>query len=534
MSAPIFLLVPVTKHIHILQQQLFWLSRVSDFYPNTEFHFFVENPHPVIQEFLMIFHHTKACHIFDSAETNYKKWIAENYHSNGPVLFINSGAIPNPHLIDELHSILKPTRMLFDVSKHTAGCWLPDSHSHTEFLSGAWRQWDSEEGLNSYFAEHDGQWMKWPVFKDDIGHKVPYILKEIFSFDHADVTGKEGNQFLSDALKSRLSIRQKAVSKIKKMRSNVLFHPLSVEQTSDGEYRVNALQENMIMGNSKCKAARFSVEVHGGAIHTVSPKPIKLDPFPNTGPLEVSPKTFRPISLGQQHRLIFSTIMRNEADKFLSEVISHAAQYVDGFVVIDDCSEDNSIDVFREAAGSKPVYIHSPSQPLYVRSEFYIRSLQWALSEEMNPEWVLLLDADERFENKILDEIDTLLSLPYDRIGFPKFDMWNSTHYRDDDFWCPQRRFWPHLIRFQKEHYQWSKVKVHCGRHPIEYLQSPVHHHPLRIQHLGWSRESERRRKYDWYMQIDEKPADLNESLYQHIMDSTPTLKAWSESDLSS
>ena len=77
--------------------------------------------------------------------------------------------------------------------------------------------------------------------------------------------------------------------------------------------------------------------------------------------------------------------MRNEADKFLHEVISHAARYVDAFLVIDDCSSDNSIEVFRKAAGQVPVYLYSPPQPLYLRSEFYIRSLQWALTAELNP-----------------------------------------------------------------------------------------------------------------------------------------------------
>ena len=229
-------------------------------------------------------------------------------------------------------------------------------------------------------------------------------LSKVITVHHADATGEEGNAFLSPELCARFSSRKKAVPKIKASHTNVLFHPLHALIQPDGQIEVYAIQETMTMGGVSNKAAVFLVTVQNGLIHQIRPKPLKLPEFPlPSSPLR-SPVLIQPSTLGKPHRLVFSTIMRNEADKFLHEVISHAARYVDAFLVIDDCSSDNSIEVFRKAAGQVPVYLYSPPQPLYLRSEFYIRSLQWALTAELNPEWILLLDADEMFEDNVVHQ----------------------------------------------------------------------------------------------------------------------------------
>ena len=84
-----------------------------------------------------------------------------------------------------------------------------------------------------------------------------------------------------------------------------------------------------------------------------------------------------------------------------------------------------------------------------------------------------------------------------------------------------------HLIRYTAEFTNWHKAKVHSGRHPLEYMSTEVARSPLRIKHLGWSREAERRRKHEWYLQIDDKPFAGNAALYSRIMDPNPTLKPW-------
>ena len=44
------------------------------------------------------------------------------------------------------------------------------------------------------------------------------------------------------------------------------------------------------------------------------------------------------------------------------------------------------------------------------------------------------------FEDNVVHQIEQIMKTPSLRVGFPKFDMWNETEYRDDDFWCPHRR----------------------------------------------------------------------------------------------
>lgn len=520
----ILVAVPVTSHIHLFQQQLFWLSRWKQAYDSVEVSFFVDTPHPTIQNLLLLFQHVHDCEILNLQQVSVYGWCVTK---NSPFLIIDDGGIPHPNLLEALVDINQPTRLKYCKSSKTAARWFPNPELAHEPLEEELHTPEPTEELA--LASHDADWLNWQVIQEQTDIKVALMLIRIFSFDHADVTGQEGNKFLSDHLREKLANRKKAIDKIKATHTNMLLHPVHVEPTMDGRFKVHALQETMRMGAVQSKAAEFVVTVTNGLIHQVQPKPLKLPEFPFPGAQLPTPTTYRPLSIGQKHRLVFSTIMRNEGDKFLHQVISHAAQYVDAFLVIDDCSTDNSIEVCRDAAGSVPLYLYSPPQPLYVRSEFYIRSLQWAMAAELDPEWVLLLDADEQFEDAVVNQLETVLSTKEMRVGFPKFDMWNDTHYRDDDFWCPHRRYWPHLIRYTTEYTRWHKAKVHSGRHPLDYLNLDALKHPLRIKHLGWSREAERLRKHEWYLKIDERPNEGNLNLYKHIADPNPVLRPWIE-----
>ncbi|MGC6508866.1 MAG: glycosyltransferase family 2 protein [Myxococcota bacterium] len=524
MSTPI-VIVPVTIHIHLLQQQLLCLSRWHLDCPDVQFVFFVDDPHPTAQQLLLLFQSLCPTQILPFPTISLTEWALENGQST---VILEPEAIPHPDLLRLLLDCPDSLRLCYIDSSVTALRWFPQVSAYDKLPNDDMLM-TIEPQEESCIGRHDEDCLKWSAFREDIGLMTAVKLSQVITVHHADVTGTEGNALLSPELRERLSSRQKAASKIKSSHTNVLFHPVHALIQPDGQVEVYAIQETMKMGGVSSKAAVFMVKVQNDLLHQIRPKPLKLSDFPlQSTPLR-TPVLIQPSTLGKPHRLVFSTIMRNEADKFLHDVISHAAQYVDAFLVIDDCSTDESIEVCRQAAGNVPLYLYSPPQPLYLRSEFYIRSLQWALTAELNPEWILLLDADEVFEDKVFHQIEQIMKSPTLRVGFPKFDMWNETEYRDDEFWCPHNRLWAHLIRYRPEFTKWHKAKVHSGRHPLEYMSTEVAKCPLRIKHLGWSREAERRRKHEWYLQIDDKPYAGNAALYSHIMDPNPTLKPWDE-----
>lgn len=229
--------------------------------------------------------------------------------------------------------------------------------------------------------------------------------------------------------------------------------------------------------------------------------------------------------VSNDNKIVLSMIVKNEANNFLQEVLTDAITYVDEVVIIDDASDDNTVEVCEEILKDIPHRIIQNKTSMFA-TEYKLRMKQWKETLKSKPDWILFLDADDVFEKKMKTSIRHLVAnKDVDLYCFRYFDMWDKTHYRSDEYWQGHLHYRPMLVRYQpKFPYRFRKTKQHCGTLPKNVYLLPYCNSDIRCKHLGWSRETDRQRKYDRYMTLDKEGKYGNLKQYESIMDKNPNL----------
>lgn len=231
-----------------------------------------------------------------------------------------------------------------------------------------------------------------------------------------------------------------------------------------------------------------------------------------------------------KHKLTVSMVVKNEENRYLRETLEHVKKYADEFIIIDDASTDNTVEVCKEILKDVPHKIIVNKKSLFSR-EYKLRRQQWDETIKMDPDWILFLDADEIFEDRMVEISKKLITnSDIDLYCFRLFDMWNNTHYRDDEYWNAHRRFMPFMMRYQpKFKYKFNKTNQHCGRMPKNVYGLNYANVDVRIKHYGWSREEDRVNKYNRYMELDRNGKHGILGQYESIMDLNPNLVRFEE-----
>jgi len=223
--------------------------------------------------------------------------------------------------------------------------------------------------------------------------------------------------------------------------------------------------------------------------------------------------------------LIGSMLVRNEADRWLRDVLGQLQQVCDKIIVLDDCSTDNTPEICREY-GAEVFY---SDRSYWGTDELKQRKLLWSLavSEARHGDWILCLDADETIVSP--DLLITAIKLANhhgaEGIAFSLYDMWSPTHYRDDELWNAHLRDWVMCVKVHKQRdYVWRKTPLHCGRFPVNACTAMVST-GIKIQHWGWSRPEDRQMKYQRYMGADPEGESGSLVQYRSILDPNPNLK---------
>ncbi|MEF3312922.1 glycosyltransferase [Paenibacillus sp. GYB004] len=227
-------------------------------------------------------------------------------------------------------------------------------------------------------------------------------------------------------------------------------------------------------------------------------------------------------------KITLSMIVRNEAGRYLRRALESHLDYIDEAVIIDDGSTDDTVDVCREVLSGIPLHLVSNERSSF-HHEVTLRKQQWAETAGRNPDWILNMDADEWFEPGSKAAIEQIVAQrSYDAVYFRLYDMWSETHYREDAYWRAHLMYRPFLVRYKADlPYAWKETPQHCGRFPLTISQFSYWCHPLRVKHMGWAREEDRRAKYDRYMRLDGEGRYGWKEQYESILDPAPNTIAW-------
>ncbi|WPC44830.1 glycosyltransferase [Clostridium sp. JS66] len=232
----------------------------------------------------------------------------------------------------------------------------------------------------------------------------------------------------------------------------------------------------------------------------------------------------------QNNTVTLAMLVKNEAHRYLEEVLTKASKYVNKVVILDDGSTDNTVEVCKRILKNIPhsIVLNKTSN---FNNEIVLRKQLWNLAVESKCDWILCLDADEMFEDRVNKGIRNLINQPYyDYFDFRLYDFWNKEHYREDKYWSAHKHYRSFLIRYQPNFkYIWNETPVHCGRFPLNIYNLPGAISDLRIKHLGWANEKERIEKYKRYMEHDKDFRYGIREQYESILDKSPNLIKWKE-----
>ena len=222
--------------------------------------------------------------------------------------------------------------------------------------------------------------------------------------------------------------------------------------------------------------------------------------------------------------LIGTMLVRNEADRWLRQVLKQMKSVCDKLIILDDYSTDNTPEICKEYGD-----VYKSERQYWGFNEIRQRKHLWELgiSYANDGDWILCLDADETIPkiDLLLRKIKTAEQYKVDGLAFKLYDMWNQTHYRDDIYWCGHNGDWLMCVKYDaSKQYEWCEKVLHCGRFPVNAC-SLLGRTGLEIQHWGWSTSKDREIKYNRYKEVDPdgKYGSINQ--YNSILDPSPYLK---------
>lgn len=223
--------------------------------------------------------------------------------------------------------------------------------------------------------------------------------------------------------------------------------------------------------------------------------------------------------------LIGAMLVRNEADRWLRQVLEQMGQVCDKIIVLDDCSTDITPEICREYGAE----VYYSDRSYWGMDELKQRKLLWHLAtqEAKDGDWILCLDADETIAN--IERLPVAIKIADQNggngIAFALYDMWSPTHYREDEMWNAHLRDWVMCVKVNKQQdYMWRKTPLHCGRFPLNACNAVVNA-GLKIQHWGWSRPEDRQMKYQRYVGADPEGKSGSLAQYESILYPNPNLK---------
>lgn len=231
-----------------------------------------------------------------------------------------------------------------------------------------------------------------------------------------------------------------------------------------------------------------------------------------------------------KNKITLSMVVRNEEGHYLERVLNSLSGHVDNAVIIDDASTDGTVAMCRNLLKGIPLKIVRNTESMFA-DEVKLRKKQWDETIREKPDWILNLDADELVEESFWEEAQEIIDNPLNGCcDFRLFDMWDETHYREDEFWNAHSSGRTFLLRYQPQfQYHWLEIPQHCGRFPVNSKETAKAGQKYRIQHLGWSAQEDRLRKYKRYQQLDPGAIYGIREQYESILDQEPNLVAWEE-----
>lgn len=210
--------------------------------------------------------------------------------------------------------------------------------------------------------------------------------------------------------------------------------------------------------------------------------------------------------------IIGASVVHNNCEIFKRTLKTFDA-LCDEIIVLDDGS-DQCTELERhkdiEENFSKP-FIFSKIQKS--EKEIQRRSELWGMvcNNADEGDWIILLDSDEvifhKDHKRLLDILRTNKNDErIDWVAMRLYNMWTETEYRVDGYWNPKFELKRRIFKLHKGGYRprdFNEATVECGEVPEYVFNHSGLNTEIKLLHLGYITEAERRRKYEFHKRVD-------------------------------
>ena len=225
--------------------------------------------------------------------------------------------------------------------------------------------------------------------------------------------------------------------------------------------------------------------------------------------------------------LIAEMLVKNEADRYLQEVLTDLETYVDKLVIVDNNSID---DTYKICQSFKKVIKLEKSDIDFKTDELGLRSYLLNIIKEVahDGDWIIAIDADEIFEDKFKQDVRNLMSKQENNwYSFEICMFWRGrTHYRIDKLW--RTPYAQRMFRYIKDSdYRLPDRKFACGHLPINIRALQGEKTKYRIKHLAYIDPDDIKKKYDYYINQDPNGRFHQLNHIKSIIDEDIVLEEW-------
>ena len=211
---------------------------------------------------------------------------------------------------------------------------------------------------------------------------------------------------------------------------------------------------------------------------------------------------------------------RNE-ERFIRGWLENISPAVDGIIALDDGSTDDTYRIISAHPKTLEV-IQNPAGKAW--NEYFNQVSLIKAGRRYGADWLLCLDADERMEERLVQDIRGLVTQAEARnvqaFSFHLRDLWNDrSSYRVDGAWGKRAGY--KLFRNLHAHTKFDPRRLHRHWLPLEILADIGNVGavvPYAIYHLRMIRSEDRLARYQRYIQIDPNNL-LQRQGYGHLID---------------
>lgn len=221
-------------------------------------------------------------------------------------------------------------------------------------------------------------------------------------------------------------------------------------------------------------------------------------------------------------------VTKNECERYLQACLNWHEVMLDGILVYDDKSTDETADVC--ATFDVEHYVRPDDVPTFMEHEGRFRQHSLDVLVETfdvkDGDWIAVIDTDEFLlpaHNELTQAVTIATSQGCKSLSVPRPELWSldPPMERVDGFWGNQRCTrvfrWESGGKLADKHFA-------CGNEPTYVAHaSKFSRHPISLVHVGYVEEQDRVDKYTRYTSLEDH--GHNEGHIQSIL-GTPSLKS--------